>query len=488
MTAARILWRLMRREIGSHLANRRLRVLAGIVLLLTPLSVYASVQQARTREGTYEKDVRQRATDRQQRPPIGGYQLEPALRVLRPPAPAAVFVRGLDGALPTAWDMAPEGEREGRSAEDLTGPQPARLAFDLEFLIRTLLGLLAIILGIEAFAGERAAGTVRALLAQPLPRWTIIVAKLLAGSTTLAIVLAAVLLVAGLSTRVYAREIFQQGYLIALPGLAAPAVCYLSVLFAAGVVASELVESGQSALAAATIVWLGWALVLMPVSALIGASAVPVKAATQLEEERAALYQRRNLEAQTRLGDELRRIIGPIDLRHLDYTGDRGARVEAAWTNEIRAIRADLNKIDEQAGRTRIRQQDLRRWLAILNPADEFSSAAADMAGTGGAEARRWDVFVQRYVHELQAALFDESRPRIHLLVPDVPGERPMNLAYYDRRPMPRADQLPDFTPPAAALAERIDDAHRALIVLLLQGAALWGGAIWLFRRGLERW
>jgi hypothetical protein len=488
MTSIRALFRLTRREIAECVSSHRLRVVAVIALFVTPLGASANARQFLGRQSYYLNDVAQRRLDRQAgQHLVTGVQADPSLRVIRPPTPAAALVRGRDLALPTGWEMSPEGPRAGRTADAIIDIRVDRAALDLEYIVRIVLGLLAILLGVETLGKDRVTGTIRLLLGQPIPPWTLIGAKLLGGAVTLATVLVVVTVVGALAAAASASTVALTTFLVSAGSVIGPGLLYLILLFAIGVVIAALIRSHHTALVTAAIVWLVWALTLTSLSPIAGETQTG-GAGFNYESRKGNEYQARMRAIQERLGAELRARIGAADLRQARFEGEIRAALDAQWSQEIGALRAVLNDMDARSRAVEQRRLAIERWIDVINPAAQFARSTAELAGTGDSAVERWRDAVDDYARALRRELFDDERPRLTLRVPDDPGGVTQQITAFDRRKIPTVNELSDFQPPLTSFGERLQNATWPGLLLVLQCAAAVITAGWLFLKRAASW
>jgi hypothetical protein len=103
---------------------------------------------------------------------LTGTQLEPGLRVLRPPETSSIVITGLAGSVPSYWDFGPAGLRTGRALTDDHDVAAGIGGADLRYVISIVLGLLAVYLALTSVAGERADGSSSASLPRAPRRWS----------------------------------------------------------------------------------------------------------------------------------------------------------------------------------------------------------------------------------------------------------------------------------------------------------------------------
>jgi hypothetical protein len=244
----------IRKELLAHLGGFPFAFLTLVTLVMAFLSTQVSVERYQLRVESYRQQVQAEA-ERLARLPTYSF-LQP--RALRPPEPLAVFdpgvMEGLGGevkihlfAVPTAADA------QGGQGTDGMG---AFQGLGLTAVVRGLLGLLALLLTFDAFVGERQRGTLRLILANPVPRGLILAGKWAGGMTTLALpLLGAWLLTTGMM-------VFAGGMAPAMAwnprslALGVLYLLYLGVMLLLGLTISLHARSAATALGLCLLLWL----------------------------------------------------------------------------------------------------------------------------------------------------------------------------------------------------------------------------------------
>ena len=120
-----------------------------------------------------------------------GPKVKVAPRALRPPRPLAVFAQGEEQLLGQAVKVLlfeVPYQAEEVSPFQSSNPYLAIFAFfDVVYIFQLILGLLAILIASETISGEKEDGTLRLMLTTNVSRAQVLVGKILAGLTTLAI-------------------------------------------------------------------------------------------------------------------------------------------------------------------------------------------------------------------------------------------------------------------------------------------------------------
>lgn len=477
----RAAWIVARRELVEQLTSLRFLIIGVLVLGLTPLAIYVSARDYTNRLEDYHR----LATAQQElragpagKAVSGVWNLE-VLRVIRSPEPLSALVHGLDARLPEYWDFSPRGIRVGPLAS-----RPHRLAdvlgqLDVEFLVRVVLGLLAILLAFDAVVGEKELGTLRMTLSQPLPRAAFLVGKLIAGAITLLALLAMVFLLALLSAQFFGLDLLAGDPLTKVGLIAVASSFYLLCFYALGLMISSLAGSQKTSLVILLVTWVVAVLALPPLSTLVAQAVSPVPPVHTVEAKKRALDEDIRQEAARAMGEVYREETGQdqmVSMRlyqeHKDAIDRRIAPIVTRYVSKRRQL---LGELDRDTQRRMARQNEVARIIMALSPAAAFAHAAADLAGTGDTYAQSWWTAVRLHQSRLNAALFDDP-PMVTMWM------RNMSMTLRRREP-PSITDLPAFTPPRRDAQAAINRALPALGLLLLYTGLFIAGGFVAFSR-----
>jgi ABC-2 type transport system permease protein len=461
-------WVIARRELADQLMSLRFLVIALLVVGLAPLAVYVGARDYANRLAEYNRLLaeQQELVAGEAGEAVRGFD-SPwtphneliVLRALRPPEPLSVLVRGLDGALPAYWDFSSYGI--------VTGPppfSPQQLGdllgqLDLEFLIRVVLGLLAILLAFDAVAGEKESGTLRLALSQPISRPAFLMGKLIGGAITLLVPLLAAFLVAALSAQLLRIDLLGAERLARVALLAAASGAYLLCLYAIGLMVSSLTHSQKTSLVVLLVTWVVMVLAVAPLATLFARAIVPVPLHQALEAQKQALEHDIRREAEAAMGAVYREITGLpegwADTRKYRENkaaiDERIAPIEVAYLNKRRRLVGELERDAERRARA---QHRVMRIVMAFSPGASFATAAADLAGTGDAHRLAWLEAVARHQSSLNAALFDNP--------PTVTIRNAGASFTADIRTPPTVANLPSFVGPRRDVRATIARASRS--------------------------
>ena len=243
---------LIRRELLDNLMTFRFAAVLLITLLLVVANTVVLMQDYEQRLESYNDAVK-----------MHGTQLRKAktysmmyLFVDRAPNPLSIFNVGLDkrlgnligiwhGFVPTLWDA------------QMHGTDNPFIAFfssiDIVFVFEVILSLMGLIFAYDAIAGERERGTLRLVLAQPIGRGQILLAKYISAMACLLVPLILSLLFALLFlTRSIPLSIAD---FLRIAGIVLTSFAYLSLFYLIGLLISVATRRTGTALMLAMFVW-----------------------------------------------------------------------------------------------------------------------------------------------------------------------------------------------------------------------------------------
>jgi ABC-type transport system involved in multi-copper enzyme maturation permease subunit len=470
-------------EVYKHVWNPLVWFLVLVAALIAAFATHVSLERLAVAESQQLALVEQREQDRAKNGGrLFGNQPETSLRVIRPPEPMSVLAAGVDGMIPQFWDFSPSGVRTGPAPRDAGTDRASTGAnVDLEFLIRIILGLLAITLAVDSIAGERASGALLALLGQSVQPRQILVGKLLGGAATLGTATAVVGVVSLIATALGDRSLVSWGHLASLVAVCLAGVVYAFMCFAGGVLISIVFSSYRLELTATFVVWIVCALIAQPAAVVIAESVVPVRPRSVVEAERERLVQSGTLDVQNRMGNEYAALLGGPEA-WIKHTGDtpttRAAKVRAEplWREYAAGMRSRLDAMSAARDAAMRQQRQMIRWLSLLNPAAEFSAVATSLAGTGSRMAQRWDSSVAGQQALLDRRLFDD-RPGVYALTPwrdaREPGRERRATVALERKTPPTVGELSAFELPRRDFGQRLRDASPHMLALVMYVFAL---------------
>ena len=463
MTGRTFCW-LIIQEVKRHLMARWVGWATALLCACSAFSVALSTRDFQERTDSYVQlldqriEAQLRGTGR-----ALGRAPEPALRVIRPPAPAAVLAAGIEPALPAAWEFTPAGAEALDPYVRRDFGIIDRNVSDLSGVIAGLGGLLALWLGVSTIVADRGAGRIAALRTLPVsPRITAFV-HLAGGTLALTVVAVVWCVTVVLTLRTLAPA--DAGVPSAIPvSMTGPVVSYLALMFALGTAAGGAAREETGALVTAFAIWMAIVFVVPQMNQFITRSVADVPSRTQMEDERrehiadeARLLENEIGAAMVTEWSDVRR--PNAEKQELAYF----ATGEPVWRAGITRLRSIAVLHEREWLAQRRHANRIRRWLDGLNPRWWLFESMAEIAGTGHSTEKDWTRAIDAHVQTLNQRLFDD-RPKVNARV-TWQGE-PLLLSF-DRHLAPLFSDLPPFVPPPAHTGMWTRGALRSLAGLL---------------------
>jgi ABC-type transport system involved in multi-copper enzyme maturation permease subunit len=410
---------------------------------------------------------------------VSGFQRDESLRIIRPITPASILVHIRESTL--YQDPGPEGLSAGTVAPHQTTATTEGLGLDLEFVLRGLVGLLAVVVGASSLVTARHRGTTKALVSLPVRPAALVAGALAGGLAAIALAAAAAIAAAGAVIGLFASSMLTAPLLGTAILLWVSAVVFGAAVQGLGAIAALWSRTAAGTLSVAVAAWLIATIVAIPVVSAAASSLAPVGPRTLFEAERGAIYQDLIAGLEFTAGEIVSQELGPRAIRaDVQLEGRMLAEVNDLWNTEIKNLRARLDAIEADLREGAVAQGQWMRWISLPLPGALFRSAATDLAGVGVESSWRWNRETIAYQQSLDTAVFD-ARPRIHFRLRWEDGV--YATYFHDRAPRPTVAELPPFVPHQPTLSTRARDAAPSLALLGLHGAIAWSIAMLIFVR-----
>jgi len=472
---------LVRREWARHVRSVRFVTFTLVAVGLVPAVIFpAAAEFKAAAEYTQRLENQRDALALNGKAPLMGTAVQPTLSAVRRLTPASIIVRGVDRSVPAVFDFAPSGVQPGPSLPSMVLSRLPDSSFDLEAVIRVVLGLLALTLSAEVLAVDRTDGTLHTLQTQPASSFLVFMAKLTGGYAAVAVPLFAVMASALASLYLWARPLVTAELILVLVLITITGLLYVAAMLSLGVWIGVRASSNSSVAAAALSTGLVLSLATIPLAESAAALAAPAISQREAADRARDLFDRTSQRLSVLLGERFGQIAGkPEGWQLAEERPEVRSEIETRWRAETAALRASINALTVGAEASRNRQSAIGVWLALLGPGSAFNLSAAAIAGTGGAAAARWDLAAGSYQRMLETRLFDNV-PRILMRVPE--GGR-YALQGFDRHPVEHVGDVPPFMAPIIGVGLRARDALPAVVSLVSVVIIAVLAGYWEFRR-----
>jgi ABC-type transport system involved in multi-copper enzyme maturation permease subunit len=331
------------------------------------------------------------------------------VKVARPPSPLSALAGGVSSALGRSARVRPEQQPEFAPAPLAETPVLAVLGqLDFSVVARVFLSLFVLLLTYNAVAGERESGTLKAVLANPVPRPQLLLGKTLGlfgtllASIAIPTVLGLLVMIVGFRIELSAGDWARLVTIGVATGL------YLLALFATGLLVSTLTGRSSVAFLALLLVWVGIVEVVPKASPMLASQVRPAPSYASLQSDRD------RLQADFQQGMFRTMSAAFAQSGAMNVTSEEDAARRQAILDSIVSRGRDSLTQDLQAKTARLEeayrnQQDGMTRLALLisrfSPAAAMSHAAEVMAGTDFEVHRRWRDDLLRYRATLEQFL-----------------------------------------------------------------------------------
>jgi len=245
---------LIRKELLANLLTLRLAVALVFTVLLSVLTTVIGSVEHSTRMDAYRAAGAEFRDDLDQATVYA--QVQP--HVVVPPQPLSLFCRGVDKTAGQVVNIFIDWIPAGPSGLEGSGNNLMKIFVEIDFatVVTVLLSFLAVVLGFDAVCGERERGTLRQMLVNPVPRGSIIAAKLIGGLLSLWLPLAIAFVLSLLIASSNPDVLFSGDDWVRLALLFVLSCLFLGQVFSLSLMVSTLTRDSATALIICLFAWL----------------------------------------------------------------------------------------------------------------------------------------------------------------------------------------------------------------------------------------
>jgi ABC-type transport system involved in multi-copper enzyme maturation permease subunit len=327
------------------------------------------------------------------------------LTVERKPNPISIFVAGLENELTRSFNLTDWTEPKVGLRKLNNASFQYSLNLDMVLIINLICSLLAMLLIFDAITGEKENGTLKVLLAGPLPRDVIIIGKMAAGLMTVVIPLILSWIIALVYVMVIRKIGLSPDDFMRLAWIAGLSFLFITFFFAFGMMVSCWTSRSSTSLAVCLFFWIFFVLAapnLVPM-AIKHFSPIPPQSKITLQKQ--AVY------------DEITRTMWKPWREELAASGKytKADDIEPMWNLVMSRTRAEharqCEKIDRYFYALISNQIRLNQQISRISPSASYTYASTQLAGTGAHDFMRLlsdvDAYQRSYL-EIQEELEQE--------------------------------------------------------------------------------
>jgi ABC-type transport system involved in multi-copper enzyme maturation permease subunit len=253
----------------------------------------------------------------------------------------------------------------------------------------------------NAIAGEKERRTLAQIMANPVPRPTLVTAKMAAGSLLLAAAFLAGMLAGILLTVVLGIDPFREAGTAAPFAIAvAVSLLFLLAFYNFGLLVSSRSRSAVTAMVGLLAFWVALAMILPKGSVVAAKLLMPIRSQQVVDLEKSRARLQNDLDQGAALQKLIQSTPGIKDMsmdeffkakRAKNPAVDAFEKAQEQLQDEFTArLNTNLDKIDADFERQKGRQAALARNIARLSPVSCFIHVMAELAGTGFVEEAAW--------------------------------------------------------------------------------------------------
>jgi len=401
----------VRKEIQDSILNRRFMALAVFAVVLMPLSAVINYEYYEARKEAFDSQYSEYA---------GQEARSWNLRAYRPPMLLSALARGTEPYMPVYYSFTSEATatKPGNIEAQEFSTLSTFGSFDFLFLIQVVFSLLAVLLSFDMVAGEKERGTLRAVLANSVPRDSILLGKLIGGYLVLWVTLFIGSLLLFLILSVYNPQFFEPDLALRFGFIFAISCVFLACFYTLGLMVSTFCHDSRTSIVALLVVWVFLQLVIPKAGEKIAAVALPLRSQEAVRVEKNAVVKDLTKEMSDRAGVLLMRISGTSTLQGAFEFVREDSPEAVQFRNEYVELASDYTRqqrdrirgIDLENERQRSAQRRLSRAIALLSPASALTFFVTDAAGTGDLAYEGYRNAVQNHYQIIDRTIFAHER------------------------------------------------------------------------------
>ncbi len=448
---------LIYKEFLDSLLNQRFMMLAVFCIVLMPMSAWINYEYYDARKDAFDSQLADyRASEED----------DQASRAYRAPSLMSPLARGNEPYMPIYYSFnssATGNQGDATSPGNIEAQDFAILStfgsFDFLFLVQVVFSLLAILLAFDMIAGEKERGTLKAVLANSVPRDQLIAAKFMGGFSVLWMTFLIGFLLLFLVLILFDSQFAQPQMLTRIFFIFAFSSLFLAGFFGLGLMVSTFCHSSRTAIIILLVVWVMMQLVIPKAGEMIAVVLRPTQSEHEVRIERQKIMAEELAALDDRAGElftEITGISAPekafLHMRTDDPSvGAFRDAYQASFQSSKQQQNDRIRAIAQAWQRERNLQRDLGNTIALISPASALTILVSDVAGTGDLAYQQYrDAVADQYqiVDREYFSRMESNSYRINI------GGAMLSGNFEDEAVTPEA--IPPFTIPPPQLADII--------------------------------
>jgi ABC-type transport system involved in multi-copper enzyme maturation permease subunit len=383
---------IVRKEFLERLVSFRFFLATVLCVLLLPGLTYVRAREFTTRTQNFPKSVESHRRDVRRYPRELNWTLFG--RVLdRPLNPLSILVEPADlrdgGEVELMWRDMPRYLRG-----DVSNPVPGLFpAFNALTFVTVVMSLLAIVFSFDALCGEKESGTLKLMLANAVPRGTVLAGKWLGGLVALLLPFALGSIVSAILLLVTMSGYLAPGQWMEMGGILLLSVLFLSSVYGAGVLVSTLTDHAATSAAALLLMWSLGFLVYPNLAPVVTEWLAPMPSESEYDED-VSSHQEQTW--QTAYDGWERFLKEHPDIQKQD-PNNYWVRSRERFVEEMRLFDREVEALNESYARRLEAQVAFASGLLRALPLGSYTLAVHELSGCGATERANFLTSVARY-------------------------------------------------------------------------------------------
>jgi len=412
---------LILKEIQEIITNTRSLFVLLICVLLIPLGLYVSTKEYEQNKAAY-RDAKQMYEERNK----DNKRMEFIAEGYIPPSPLSIFSSGLSAYLPNK--ITTNSRNVWSAANDFGINNPVALLFgkiDFYFIITIILSLLAFMVTFNSISGEKENGTLRLMVANAVPRWKIIFAKI-AGSYSVFLVsfLFGVIFGLVLITLTSSVPILSGSYLVPFLVIMIISLIFLFILFNMGILLSIKTRNSGASITASLLLWVLIAIIIPKVSPMIAQIIYPIETEEVVNKQKNMKRDEIRLEFDKIRGELMKNIMSErgINLETRDFwTIGNDPESQAAlniYDEKIVEVKRKYDEIENNAisiiekdyHNQQLVQQSISKNVSRISPIGCYTFLISDLTNTGLIELSNIESNARQFTSFAESEYYSKMR------------------------------------------------------------------------------
>ncbi len=384
---------LIEKELKSILTSPKFAAVFAVCTVMIVMSVYIGIKEYKTAMTNYETVTSQ--VTQQIKGETEWSDLNP--QITRYPDPMQIFVSGINN------DIGRQAQISSYGTVNLTNSNYSQnmifavfRSMDLMFIVQIVLSLLAILFTYDAINGERERGTLKLSFANPVPRISYILSKIIGSWLGLVIPLLIPMLL-GTALILFYKIPMTAAHWKQFAFLTGLSVLYFSFFICLGVFFSSVTKNSSSSFLYLLVIWVCLVLIIPRAGVMIAGQFVRVQTASEISSQVSQKYSELSDEYIKKLhkfSDEQRAGVRSLEQERLSSREEFMKRYDAlrdVYRKKSQAAERDFSQkitefdtaLKEDWRNRKGARQKMGFSISRFSPASAYQLASMNFAGTG---------------------------------------------------------------------------------------------------------